>query len=153
MTSPPALPPLKGPFFSLLLFHLFYSMYDVKGGQVLIFLGTDKEFSHASNGFCQSNCSQEGSEHYSRLVKLYTEEARKEPAIGIRCACLRWRWLTVSMIQDMWKGMVNTPGTRHKVLGSVRSRGTQAMALQGAGILVYSTAIGSEPQELNFHDH
>uniref|UniRef100_A0A6N2M5P0 Uncharacterized protein n=1 Tax=Salix viminalis TaxID=40686 RepID=A0A6N2M5P0_SALVM len=37
--------------------------------------------------------------------------------------------------------------------GSVRSRGTQAMALQGAGILVYSTAIGSEPQELNFHDH
>ncbi|KAB5524502.1 hypothetical protein DKX38_022251 [Salix brachista] len=39
------------------------------------------------------------------------------------------------------------------VLGSVRSRGTQAMALQGAGILVYSTAIGSEPQELNFHDH
>uniref|UniRef100_A0A6N2LE02 Uncharacterized protein n=1 Tax=Salix viminalis TaxID=40686 RepID=A0A6N2LE02_SALVM len=30
--------------------------------------------------------------------------------------------------------------------------GTQAMALQGAGILVYSTAIGSEPQ-LNFHDH
>ena len=29
-------------------------MYDVKGGQVLIFLGTDKEFSHASNGFCQS---------------------------------------------------------------------------------------------------
>uniref|UniRef100_A0A6N2L5L8 Uncharacterized protein n=1 Tax=Salix viminalis TaxID=40686 RepID=A0A6N2L5L8_SALVM len=39
------------------------------------------------------------------------------------------------------------------VLGSVRSRGTQAMALQGAGILVYPTAIGSEPQELNFRDH
>lgn len=27
-------------------------MYDFKGGQVLIFLGTDKEFFHASNGFC-----------------------------------------------------------------------------------------------------
>ena len=27
-------------------------MFNCKGGQVLIFLGTDKEFSHASNGFC-----------------------------------------------------------------------------------------------------
>ena len=41
------------------------------------------------------------------------------------------------------------------MLGSVLSRDTQAMALQGAGILVYPTAIGSEPQdqELNFREH
>ncbi|KAF9676362.1 hypothetical protein SADUNF_Sadunf09G0130700 [Salix dunnii] len=85
-------------------------------------------------------------------VKLYTEEAKKKPATGIRCACVLWQWLTVSVIQDRWKGMVNTPGTRQSKITTrcwdhCFPEAAQAMPLQGAEILVYPTAIGFEPQD------
>ncbi|KAJ6897231.1 hypothetical protein NC651_023181 [Populus alba x Populus x berolinensis] len=131
------MPPLKGPSFPF--FFSICSMYDFKGGQALIFLGTDKEFFHASNGFCQL---------VSRKTFMLVRAAHKK---GANIILIQITYFPVELVfQAKFAKIGGAIFLDQWFLEEAR-----AMALQDAEILLYPAAIVSEPQDqgLDSRDH